>query len=103
MRRTVRKTIVVVFALCVSCYALVFAQGQAQPPQLRQPITNAVAPDIPGVVAGGTKIELIKWGFHAVEGAIAAPDGSLLFCEPNLERVIRIDKDDNISTFVEKT
>jgi hypothetical protein len=82
---------------------LAFAQGQGQPPQLRQPITNAVAPDIPGVVAGGTKIQLIKWGFQAVEGAIAAPDGSLIFCEPNAERLVKIDKDDNVSVFLEKT
>jgi len=49
---------------------MTFAQGQGQP-QLRQPITNAVAPDIPGVVAGGTKIQLIKWGFQVVEGGAA--------------------------------
>jgi len=81
---------------------LLLLQSQT-PPQLRQPITNAVAPDIPGVVAGGTKIELIKWGFQAVEGAIAGPDGSLIFCEPNADRLLKIDKDDKISVFVENT
>src|SRR5216684_7005415 len=98
------KTLGSVFLLCLVSYVMAFTQARGQgKPQLRQPITDAIAPDIPGMVAGGTKIQLIKWGFQAVEGAIAGPDGSLIFCEPNADRLVKIDKDDNVSVFVEKT
>ena len=78
-------------------------QEQEAPPQKRPPTIDAVAPDIPGVVAGGTKIEVIRWGFEGTEGAIAGPDGSLLFAAQNANQVVQIDTDDFVSVFVENT
>jgi len=76
-----------------------FGQGQAPPP----PATDTVAPNIPGVVAGGTRVQVIKEGLVGTEGPIAFTDGSLLFTETDLNRITRIDKDGSVSTFLENT
>jgi gluconolactonase len=81
--------------------AVAFAQGQ--PPAPLPPATETVAPAIPNVVAGGTKVTVIKEGFQGTEGPIALPDGSLVFTETNASRITRIDKDNNVSTFLENT
>ncbi len=62
-----------------------------------------VTPAIEGVVAAGTKIELIKDGFEGTEGPIAAPDGSLLFTETRGNRITRIAADGSTSTFLENS
>jgi gluconolactonase len=62
-----------------------------------------VAPDIPNVVAGGTKVQLVKDGFQDAQGATAAPDGSLLFTERSANRIMKLDKDGNISSYMENT
>ncbi len=67
------------------------------------PATNTVAVAIPGVVAAGTPISVIKEGFQGTEGPITLPDGSLLFTEPAANRISKIDKDNNVSTFLENT
>ena len=73
-------------------------QNQAPPPA---PETEATA--IAGVVAAGTKVQLIKEGFRDAQGATVAPDGSLLFTERSANRIHKIDKDGNISTYMENT
>lgn len=77
------------------------AQGQpaAQPPAAV--LKETTATDIPGVIKGGTKIVLIKEGFGGTEGPISMPDGSLLFCEYDTNKLIKIDRNDNISTYLE--
>ena len=82
------------------CSMTLFGQGQAE---REPPATDTVAPNIPGVVAGGTKVQVIKEGFQGTEGPIALPDGSLIFTETDLSRIIKIDKDGNTSTFLENT
>jgi gluconolactonase len=62
-----------------------------------------VAPDIPNVVAGGTKVQLVKDGFQDAQGAVAAPDGSLLFTERSANRIMKLDKDGNVSSYMENT
>lgn len=75
-------------------------QGRGTPPP---PAVDTVAPDIPGVVAGGAKVHVIKDGFNGSEGTIALPDGSVIFSETTANRTIRIDKDDQVTTFLENT
>lgn len=76
------------------------AAAQAPPPVAAE----TTAPDIPGVVKGGTRIEVIKSGFTGTEGPVALPDGSLIFTETQANRITRIDKDTGAtSTFVEST
>src|SRR4029450_9977255 len=94
-----KATVAILFATCaVSAYA----QGrQAAPPA--PPATETVAPGIPGVVAAGTKVVVVKDGFRSTEGAITMPDGSVLFTEPGASKVHKIDKDGNITVFLEGT
>jgi gluconolactonase len=90
--------VTVIFGLL--CSSSSFAQRGTQPPP---PATDTVAPDIPGVVVGGTKVQVIKEGFQGTEGPIGLPDGSLLFTETNASRITKIDKDNNVSTFLENS
>jgi len=59
--------------------------------------TVLTTPDIPGIVAGGTPVILVKAGLNSAEGPIAAPDGSLYFSEPSDNKIYRVDADDNIT------
>ena len=77
-----------------------YGQGRGTPPP---PAIDTVAPDIPGVVAGGTRGHVIKDGFNGTEGTITLPDGSVIFSETAANRTIKIDKDDHVSTFLENT
>jgi gluconolactonase len=77
-----------------------FAQQRGAPPP---PATETTAPNIAGVVAGGTKVQVIKEGFQGTEGPIGLPDGSLIFTETNASRITKIDKDNNTSTYLENT
>ena len=77
--------------------ALGFGQRGPQVP----PPTNLVAPNIPGVVAGGTPIQMVKTGFDRAEGPVAMPDGGILFTGRNT--INRIDPGGNASTFVEES
>ena len=59
--------------------------------------TALTAPDIPGIVAGGTPVILVKAGLSSAEGPVAAPDGSLYFTEPSDNKIYRVDADDHIT------
>jgi gluconolactonase len=94
--------------LAIFCVALTtvaaFAQTPTQTPaQQQQPPTDTVAPDIPGVVAAGTKVVVIKSGFQGTEGPIGMPDGSLIFTETQANRITRIAPDGTTSSFLENT
>jgi len=68
-----------------------------------QAVAAAVTPAIAGVVAAGTRIELIKDGFTGTEGPVALPDGSLIFTETNANRITRIAADGSTSTFLDNS
>jgi gluconolactonase len=87
-------------AMCVVSVS-VAGQGRGGAPQA--PAVDTVAPDIPGVVAGGTKVQVLKEGLNGTEGPIAMPDGSVIFSETTANRTIKIDRDGNFSTFLENT
>ena len=59
--------------------------------------TVLTTPDIPGIVAGGTPVILVKAGLNSAEGPVAAPDGSLYFSEPSDNKIYRVDADDHIT------
>jgi gluconolactonase len=75
--------------------------GQAPAPQA--PPTDTAAPAIPGVVAAGTSVVVIKSGFQGTEGPIGLPDGSLIFTETQANRITKIDENGQTSTFLENT
>jgi gluconolactonase len=52
---------------------------------------------IPGIVAPGTPVILVRSGYNSSEGPMAAPDGSLYFSEPSDNRIYRVDSGDNIT------
>ncbi len=64
---------------------------------------QTTTPGIPGVVAPGTKVELIWMGFESADGIIGASDGSLLFAEQVASRVSRIDNDGKVSPYLQNT
>ncbi|MGH9787046.1 MAG: SMP-30/gluconolactonase/LRE family protein [Terriglobia bacterium] len=75
------------------------AFGQAQSTSA----SDTVAPAIPGVLAAGTKIQVVKEGFKNTEGPIALPDGSLIFTENVTNKIFKIDAAGNTSVFLEDT
>jgi gluconolactonase len=90
---------VLTLALLMSLFiAPLLAQAPAPPV-----VAETTATAIPGVIAAGTKVEVIKSGFTGTEGPIGMADGSLLFTETQANRITRIDKDNNLSTFLENT
>jgi gluconolactonase len=48
-------------------------------------------------------MQFLRDGFNGTEGVISMPDGSVLFCELNANRVIHIDLAGNFSTWLEDT
>jgi gluconolactonase len=65
------------------------------------PPASFTAPAIPGVVAAGTKIELVNAELRRTEGPVAMKDGSMLVSGPN--SILKVDLSDNVSTFVENS
>jgi gluconolactonase len=94
----------VLLAVGLCCAASLSGQGQGPPPIVKSP-PDTMAPDIPGVVAGGTKVQLIRDLFQSTEGPIVMPDGSVLFTEQDAGdgQLVKIDKDGNISTYLRDT
>jgi len=82
----------------------VAGQGQPQGAALAQaPATDTFAPGIPGVVAEGARVQVLRDDFQGTEGPIALPDGSMIFSEINANRTIRVDAQGNFTTFIEDT
>ncbi|PYU21720.1 MAG: gluconolactonase [Acidobacteria bacterium] len=90
-----KATLLVVF------YILSMAKWQGQAQDQQAP-TDMVAPAIAGVVAGGTKVQLVKDGFKNTDGVVAMPDGSALFWDNDPVSVIyKVDNSGNASPFLE--
>jgi gluconolactonase len=95
----IRKIGIALLVLLVSTAASGQRRGGG-PPQPPAP-KEVVAPAIPGVVAAGTKIELVAFPVASPEGSIGLPDGSgILFCE-RPAHIAKIDASGKMSTFVE--
>ncbi len=66
-----------------------------------QAVPSVVTEGIPGVVAPGTPVPLVKDGLPGADGIVGLPDGTAAFVEQNSPRVTRINADDSLSTIVE--
>lgn len=66
-------------------------------------VGTIVTPEIAGVAAAGTPVELIKEGFNGTEGPVVLPDGSLIFTETTANRITRIALDGATSTFLDSS
>src|SRR5579864_4562443 len=95
--------------LLISVPAFSQEQGQARPAEA--PPTDTVSKDIPGVIKGGTRIQVViasvpghgtpGVAVQGTEGPIALPDGTMVFCETILGRVAKVEKDGKESVFVD--
>jgi gluconolactonase len=99
-RFTVLAGRVLLASLCLIGAEQALAQAAAAPVAAAAS-APAVTPGSPGVVAAGTRIELIKEGFTGTEGPVTLPDGSLIFTETQANRITRIAEDGSTSVFVE--
>lgn len=85
------------------------SQAPVTPPAA--PPTDTVADDIPGVIRGGTTIELViaevagrgtpGVTLQGTEGPIAMPDGTMVFCETIVGQVARVERDGRKSVFID--
>ncbi len=96
-----KPTLAVAVALCLGSSMPTLGQGQGAAAE--GPPAETTAPAIPGVVAAGTRVQIVKTGFAGTEGPIALPDGSVIFTETPANRITKIDKDNNVTTFLENT
>lgn len=67
------------------------------------PTTFTIAPNIPGVVAGGTRVELVREGLQGTGQVIAAPDGAIVLTENEANKLLLVDKNGTWSTIAEET
>ncbi len=65
------------------------------------PTRDLTSMGIPGVIAAGTRTQLLRAGFNGTEGVVSMPDGTVLFCEFNANRIVHIDTHGNFSTYLE--
>jgi gluconolactonase len=89
--------------LAVAAIAPLIVSGQGrQGPAALPPPASVSAPAIPGVIAPGTTIELVKFPVQGTEGPVAAPGGDgILFTETRADHITKVDARGNTSTFVE--
>jgi gluconolactonase len=59
--------------------------------------------EIRGVIRAGTAPELIKDGFHGLEGPMPTPDGGLYFSDVNENRTYKLDRAGKIAIWRENT
>lgn len=90
-------------ALALGLFYSLAAIGRAQSQAQNKQATEMVAKAIPGVIAAGAKIQVVKDGFKNTEGPIAFPDGGLLFTENVTNKIFKIDPSGNTSVFMEDT
>jgi hypothetical protein len=71
-----RNAAIIVMGLATTCAVSVLAQGRGnQAAPYVAPAFGTYTPNIPGVVAGGTRVELITDTINGTEGPVAMPDG----------------------------
>lgn len=79
---------------CAASVAFLLTLSIAPPLRGQAPVTTTA---IPGVVAAGTPVTLIKGGWDHTEGTIAAPDGTAYFTVPGENKIFRGAADDTMT------
>jgi len=71
-------------------------------PAQRTPNTVVLepAPDIPGVITGGTLPEIVVRGLRSADDPLWIPNVGLIFTESQANRVVRLGDDGRVATFV---
>jgi len=83
--------------------ATVPASGQEAAVALPPPATSTLAPDIPGVVKGGTPVQVVVDGLPHTDGPAAMPDGTLLYWDVMNRRIGKVDPSGKPGTFLSDT
>jgi gluconolactonase len=102
-RKAMGSRALLLFSACLLGCIFVSGQEGASRPENQAVPPETSAPDIPGVIAAGTKLQLMKQGLQGAQGATAAPDGSLLFTERTANKIWKLDNDGNFSPYMEDT
>jgi gluconolactonase len=89
----------------VWCAVVGALAGRAAPPMAApQSATGTIplrpAPDIAGVIKGGTAPQLIAQGLSGADDPIWLPNIGLVFSEPNANRIVRLSDADTLTTLV---
>jgi gluconolactonase len=58
---------------------------------------------IPGVIAADSTVDLVRGGFHGLEGPTPLPDGGLYFSVVDENRTYKLDRDGHITVWRENT
>ncbi len=82
--------------ICLVLLTLFSAAGETQSPR---PPQSA----IPGVIAEGARVELVRGGFKGLEGPVPTPDGGLYFTALEENRIYKLAADGAISVWRENT
>ena len=83
---------------------LALATGLSASSTLAQSWPNTVelqlAPDIPGIIAGGTMPEVVVKGLTSSDDPLWIPNIGLIFSESQANRIVRLDEHDKPVTFI---
>ena len=82
------------FGALAACASLISAQ------QAGGTIPLQPAPEIAGVITGGTRPQVIATGLNGADDPIWIPDVGLLFSEPNADRIVRLSDAGTVLPFV---
>ena len=82
------------FVIVGALATLMFAQSSTAT------IASQAAPDIPGIISGGTRPQVIARGLKGADDPLWVPGIGLVFSEPNGNRIVRLLDDDSLATFV---
>lgn len=84
----------------LSCVAVVLMSGTVL--VYTQQSRSAQA-SIPGVIAAGAHVELVRGGFKGLEGPVAAPDGGLFFSDIPASITYKLEPNGTIAVWREQT
>jgi gluconolactonase len=82
------------FGALAACASLISAQ------QAGGTIPLQPAPEIAGVITGGTRPQVIATGLNGADDPIWIPDLGLLFSEPNADRIVRLSDGGTVLPFL---
>ena len=88
------------WGLAAAVMATAVSSTLAQAPPAPNTVDLRPAPDIPGVIKGGTIPEIVVRGLRSADDPLWLPNVGLIFSESQANRVVRLDERDQVSTFV---
>ena len=91
----IRRTLVTLTLALAAGLSASSAVAQSRP----NTVELQLAPDIPGVIAGGTMPEVVVKGLTSSDDPLWLPNVGLIFSESQANRIVRLDENDKPVTF----